>query len=154
MPRVARTGAAAVRALPRCRPFVAAPVAFLRAGVGDAIAKKYEARGCLDGSGNTPLGTRPLLTGVAIADACFETIRRHAAAGLRDCEAGEVTPDVGALPLAPKNPLPIRELVKVVRNLDKGQVPIRDAGGSITRVQLGPRWVVPPLVRWWVRRRW
>jgi len=48
--------------------------------------------------------------------------------------------------LAPKNPLPIRELVKAVRNLDKGQVPIRDAGGSITRVQLGPRWVVPPLV--------
>ena len=50
------------------------------------------------------------------------------------------------MPLAPKNPLPIRELVKAVRNLDKGQVPIRDAGGSITRVQLGPRWVVPPLV--------
>jgi cytochrome P450 len=56
------------------------------------------------------------------------------------------TPDVGALPLAPKNPLPIRELVKAVRNLDKGQVPIRDAGGAITRVQLGPKWVVPPLV--------
>ena len=56
------------------------------------------------------------------------------------------TPDVGALPLAPKNPLPIRALVKAVRNLDKGQVPIRDAGGPITRVQLGPKWVVPPLV--------
>jgi glycerol dehydrogenase len=76
---------------------VAAPVAFLRAGVGDAIAKRYEARGCLDGSGLTPLGTRPLLTGVAIADACFATIRRHAVAGLRDCEAGRVTPDVEAL---------------------------------------------------------
>jgi len=46
---------------------VAAPTAFLRAGVGDAIAKRYEAAGCFAGTGVTPLGTRPLLTGVAIA---------------------------------------------------------------------------------------
>jgi cytochrome P450 len=56
------------------------------------------------------------------------------------------TPDVSALPLAPKNPLPFRELLKAVRNLDKGQELIREAGGPITRVQLGPKWVFPPLV--------
>jgi cytochrome P450 len=56
------------------------------------------------------------------------------------------TDDVGALPLAPKNPLPFWELVKAVRDLDKGQEVVRDAGGPITRVQYGPKWVFPPLV--------
>ena len=56
------------------------------------------------------------------------------------------TPDVSALPLVPKNPLPIWRLAKLVRALDTGQVVIRDAGGPITRIQLGPKWMVPPLV--------
>jgi cytochrome P450 len=56
------------------------------------------------------------------------------------------TPDVAELPLTPKNPLPFRQLVKAVRDLDKGQELIRDAGGPITRVQLGPKWAFPPLV--------
>jgi cytochrome P450 len=54
--------------------------------------------------------------------------------------------DVSALPLVPRNPLPIRQLLKLVRTLDTGQVAIRDAGGPITRVQVGPKWVFPPLV--------
>jgi cytochrome P450 len=54
--------------------------------------------------------------------------------------------DVSALPLAPKNPLPYRRLLKAVRALDTGQELIRDAGGRITRVQFGPKWVFPPLV--------
>ncbi len=53
---------------------------------------------------------------------------------------------VGALPLVPKNPLPIGQLIKAVRNLDAGQEVVRDAGGPITRVQLGPKWAFPPLV--------
>ncbi len=56
------------------------------------------------------------------------------------------THDVSALPLAPKNPLPFRRLLKAVRTLDTGQEQIRNAGGPITRVQLGPKWVFPPLV--------
>jgi glycerol dehydrogenase len=74
-----------------------APVAFLRAGLGDALAKKFEAEGCAAGTGVTPLGTRPLATGLAIADACYRTIRRHGAAGIRDCAAGVVGPDLEAL---------------------------------------------------------
>ena len=54
--------------------------------------------------------------------------------------------DVSTLPLAPRNPLPIGQLVKAVRNLDAGQEVIRDAGGPITRVQFGPKWMFPPLV--------
>ncbi|MGV9798276.1 cytochrome P450 [Mycobacterium sp. NPDC003449] len=56
------------------------------------------------------------------------------------------TPDVGALPLAPRNPLSIRQLANAVRELDTGQELIRAAGGPVTRVQLGPKWLVPPLV--------
>ncbi|MCV7151476.1 cytochrome P450 [Mycolicibacterium pyrenivorans] len=54
--------------------------------------------------------------------------------------------DVARLPLAPRNPLPLRELVKLVRRLDTGQEAIRDAGGPVTRIQLGPRKLVPPIV--------
>src|SRR6202048_772182 len=56
------------------------------------------------------------------------------------------TPDVGALPLAPKNPLPYRQLLKAARALDTGQELLRDAGGPVTRVVLGPKWMVPPIV--------
>ena len=74
-----------------------APTRFLRAGIGDAIAKKFEADGCHAGTGVTPFGTRPLLTAIAIADACYATLRRHAAAGLAACERGEPTDDLEAV---------------------------------------------------------
>ncbi len=54
--------------------------------------------------------------------------------------------DVGALPLVPKNPLPISQLLKLVRRLDTGQEVIRDAGGPITRIQFGPKQLMPPIV--------
>ena len=54
--------------------------------------------------------------------------------------------DVSALPLAPKNPLSIRELLRAVRNLDAGQEVLRDAGGTVTRIQVGPKWLFPPVV--------
>ena len=54
--------------------------------------------------------------------------------------------EVTLLPLAPRNPLPYRRLVKLVRTLDTGQEVIRDAGGPVTRVQLGPKRLFPPLV--------
>ena len=54
--------------------------------------------------------------------------------------------DVSALPLAPKNPLSIRQLLRAVRNLDAGQEVLRDAGGAVTRIQFGPKWLAPPVV--------
>lgn len=54
--------------------------------------------------------------------------------------------DVQSLPLVPRNPLPLRDLVKLVRRLDTGQDVIRAAGGPVTRIQLGPAKVVPPIV--------
>lgn len=55
-------------------------------------------------------------------------------------------PQVGGLPLTPKNPLPLWQLAKAVRALDVGQEQVRAAGGPVSRVQLGPKWLVPPLV--------
>ncbi|MBU9766722.1 cytochrome P450 [Mycobacterium sp. TNTM28] len=55
-------------------------------------------------------------------------------------------PDVSALPLAPKNPLSLWRLARSVRDLDAGQDVLRAAGGTVTRVQFGPRWLAPPLV--------
>jgi len=54
--------------------------------------------------------------------------------------------DVSSLPLTPRNPLPLRKLVKLVRRLDTGQEVIRDAGGPITRISFGPKWLFPPIV--------
>ena len=75
----------------------AAPVAFLRAGIGDAVAKKFEAAACRAGSGVTALGTRPLQIGSAIADACYDVLREHAAAGLAACERNRVDESLEAV---------------------------------------------------------
>ena len=72
----------------------AAPTSFLRSGIGDAIAKVYEADGCAAGTGVTPLGTRPLGIAGSIAHACYETLRADAVEALDDCDAGRVTPAV------------------------------------------------------------
>jgi cytochrome P450 len=54
--------------------------------------------------------------------------------------------DVRSLPLVPRNPLPLSQVVKAVRALDTGQEVMRAAGGSVTRVSFGPKWLVPPIV--------
>jgi cytochrome P450 len=56
------------------------------------------------------------------------------------------THDVSALPLAPRNPLPYRQLLKAVRSLDTGQELLRDAGGPVSRIVLGPKWIVQSIV--------
>ena len=73
-----------------------APVRFLRAGIGDAISKKFEADGCFAGTGITPFGTRPLITAITVADACYRTIREYGAEALASVERQEVTPALEA----------------------------------------------------------
>jgi glycerol dehydrogenase len=67
-----------------------APARLLRAGIGDAITKKFEAEGCLAGTGKTPFGTRPLHTAIVIADACYHTLRNHAEAAIAAVEQQRV----------------------------------------------------------------
>ena len=66
--------------------------------------------------------------------------------GRRRGPALALVSEVSALPLAPKNPLSIRQLLTAVRNLDAGQEVLRDAGGPVTRIQFGPKWLFPPVV--------
>lgn len=73
-----------------------APLALLRAGIGDAISKKFEAEGCRAGTGVTPFATRPGITALAIADCCYQTLRTHAEPALAALAEGRLTPDVEA----------------------------------------------------------
>lgn len=63
---------------------------------------------------------------------------------MNDATTGDGT--VASLPLAPRSPLSPLAVFKAFRLLDKGQEVLREAGGPITRIQLGPRWLVPPAV--------
>ncbi|OBF72111.1 cytochrome P450 [Mycobacterium sp. 852002-51613_SCH5001154] len=48
--------------------------------------------------------------------------------------------------LAPKNPLPYWRQVKAVRSYVDGMQALVDAGGPITRLVLGPKWLLPNVV--------
>ena len=54
--------------------------------------------------------------------------------------------DVSSLPLAPKNPMRLRQKLEALRNYHTGFEKLRDAGGPVTRVEMGPRWLFPPLI--------
>ena len=70
-----------------------APARFLRAGIGDAIAKKFEAeRARRDGAMNF-FGTPPLASALALADTCYGLLRRCGGAAMRAAEEHVVTAD-------------------------------------------------------------
>ena len=54
--------------------------------------------------------------------------------------------DVAKLPLAPKNPLPYRDQLRAVRSFIDGHQELLDAGGDVTRIVFGPKWLVPTAV--------
>lgn len=49
-------------------------------------------------------------------------------------------------PLVPRNPLPLRQQLTAVRQYHAGQVLLRQAGGPVTRVALGPHRLIPSIV--------
>ncbi|WP_061001631.1 cytochrome P450 [Mycolicibacterium mucogenicum] len=53
---------------------------------------------------------------------------------------------IANLPPAPKNPLPYLQRVRAVRSHHTGTDLLRDAGGPVTLISLGPRWLIPPIV--------
>jgi glycerol dehydrogenase len=68
-----------------------APARFMRAGIGDAISKKFEADGCWAGRGVTKQGTRPSYSGKLMGEICYRTVREHGVAAIRAAEKGAVT---------------------------------------------------------------
>lgn len=65
---------------------VQAPVRFFIAGIGDALSKKFEVEQCANAGGLNFFKAHPTELAVAIADACYRTIRRD---GLAAVEAVE-----------------------------------------------------------------
>ena len=51
--------------------------------------------------------------------------------------------EIGALTLAPKNPLPYWRQLKALRSYIDGIQALLDAGGPINRLVLGPKWLLP-----------
>jgi cytochrome P450 len=54
--------------------------------------------------------------------------------------------EVRAFPLAPKNPLPLWRQLKAARAYIEGVQALVDAGGPISRIVLGPKWLLPNIV--------
>ena len=55
-------------------------------------------------------------------------------------------PEAGTPTLAPKNPLPYRRQLEAVRSFVDGFQALVDAGGPVSRIVLGPRWLLPNVV--------
>ncbi|MDX2376110.1 glycerol dehydrogenase [Microbacterium sp. LRZ72] len=60
----------------------AAPARFLRSGIGDALAKKFEVLGTVRAQGQTSHGSLSFRLPVTIASECFETILRDGVAAV------------------------------------------------------------------------
>ncbi|QRY31853.1 glycerol dehydrogenase [Variovorax sp. PDNC026] len=65
-----------------------APAKFLAAGIGDALSKKFEVRACAAAGGFNKHGTPACATALAIADACYATLRAHGATAMQGFETG------------------------------------------------------------------
>lgn len=69
-----------------------APTRFLRAGIGDAISKRFEAEQVRRSGGRNFFNTAPLESARSFAELAYETILNDAEQALRDCELHRVTP--------------------------------------------------------------
>jgi glycerol dehydrogenase len=69
-----------------------APVHFFRAGLGDAISKKFEAEQCQRNGGKNMYDAAPLLTAQLIADGCLRTLMADGADAVAVAGTGQPTP--------------------------------------------------------------
>lgn len=68
-----------------------APVRFLIAGIGDALATYFEARSCQTSNANNMSGGKSTITAQAIAKVCFETLMEDGHKAVEACKANVVT---------------------------------------------------------------
>ncbi|MBL8584918.1 MAG: glycerol dehydrogenase, partial [Rhizobiaceae bacterium] len=71
----------------------AAPPRLLRAGIGDALTKLYEARAAAVAGGVNSFGGRPPFLGLRLGMVCREVIRRSAVPAMEALQRGERHPD-------------------------------------------------------------
>jgi glycerol dehydrogenase len=87
---------AAVEAMPRnpeavivdTQLIAQAPARFLLSGIGDALAKKFEAEASVRDGGTSAHRAPQLRTGLYIADGCYRTIREHGVAAMAAAGSG------------------------------------------------------------------
>jgi glycerol dehydrogenase len=65
-----------------------APAHFLRCGIGDALAKKFEVEASVRDGGNSAHHAPQLRTALYIADGCYRTIRAHGVAAMAVAGSG------------------------------------------------------------------
>jgi glycerol dehydrogenase len=70
----------------------AAPVRFLVAGMGDALATWFEARSCERSQSANECGGYSTMTGLSLAKLCYDTILLYGSAAKTACENDIVTP--------------------------------------------------------------
>lgn len=89
--RVARLRANPDLVLVDTAVIVRAPVRFLVAGMGDAIATWPEARTCAAKPGRTPAGGHSSRAALALAELCYRTVLARGRQARQDAAAGRVT---------------------------------------------------------------
>lgn len=67
-----------------------APIRYLVAGMGDALATWFEARACWRAGGKTLFGHAPTWAGLSLAERCWENLRTYAREALAQARAGTV----------------------------------------------------------------
>jgi len=74
------------------RVVAAAPARFLRHGMGDALATRFEAEGCLAAGAEVHTGGRSSHAAVAIARECYDRIAEHGTDAVTAARRNAVTP--------------------------------------------------------------
>lgn len=74
-----------------------APLTLLSAGVGDALVKRFEVEQCIGASGENVFGATSPLSALALARACYDTVREHTVAAYAALSRGEPNEHVEAL---------------------------------------------------------
>ncbi|CDI12314.1 glycerol dehydrogenase [Agrobacterium pusense] len=74
-----------------------APLKLLSAGVGDALVKRFEVEQCVGAKGNNVFGAGSPRSALALAHACYDTVRDHTVAAYQSLERGEPDEHLEAL---------------------------------------------------------
>ncbi|MCH4810561.1 glycerol dehydrogenase [Halomonas neptunia] len=76
---------------------IKAPIELLSAGVGDALVKAFEVEQCISAGGKNVFGATSPLTALALARACYDTVREHMIVAYRAHATGETNESFEAL---------------------------------------------------------
>jgi len=79
------------------REIARAPVRFFRAGIGDALSKRFEASQCDAARGLNFHGGRPPALALQLAESCYQVIEARGEAATRAVETGACDDDVEAV---------------------------------------------------------